>query len=38
VDVSTRDEVLALERAGMDAVLVPADRVADLVGDAPVEV
>jgi hypothetical protein len=38
VDVSTRDEVLALERAGMDAVLVPAHRVADLVGDAPVEV
>ena len=38
VDVSTRDEVLALERAGIDAVLVPAGRVADLVGDAPLEV
>lgn len=38
VDVSTRDEVLALERAGMDAVLVPAGRVFELVGDAPVEV
>ena len=38
VDVSTRDEVLALERAGMDAVLVPNGHVADLVGHAPFEV
>jgi hypothetical protein len=35
--VSSRDEVLALERAGMDAVLVAGD-VALLVGHAPVDV
>lgn len=35
VDVADRDEVLALERAGIDAVLVPAGHVADLVGHQP---
>jgi hypothetical protein len=38
VDVSTRGEVLALERAGIDAVLVPHGRVAELVGHRPLEV
>jgi len=38
VDVTTRDEVLALERAGVDAVLVPAGDVANLVGDQPLQV
>jgi len=38
VAVSSRDEVLALERAGIDAVLVPAGSVADLVGHAPFDV
>ncbi|HEV2593539.1 MAG TPA: hypothetical protein VGU02_16770 [Gaiellaceae bacterium] len=38
VPVSSRDEVLALERAGMDAVLVSGGRVAELVGHAPVDV
>ena len=38
VEVSTRDEVLALERAGMDAVLVLGGHVADLVGHEPFEV
>jgi GNAT superfamily N-acetyltransferase len=38
VDVSDRDEVLALERAGIDAVLVPAGHVGDLVGHQPLEV
>lgn len=38
VPVASRDEVLALERAGMDAVLVPGGRVAELVGYAPVDV
>jgi indole-3-glycerol phosphate synthase len=38
VDVSTRDEVLALERAGIDAVLVPAGHVGELVGARPPEV
>ena len=38
VPVSSRDEVLALERAGMDAVLVHGGGVADLVGHAPVDV
>ena len=37
-DASTRDDVLTLERAGVDAVLVLAGRVADLVGHAPVDV
>ena len=32
VDVATRDEVLALERAGIDAVLVPPGHVGELVG------
>jgi hypothetical protein len=38
VDVATRDEVLALERAGVDAVLVRAKHVAELVGDQPLDV
>lgn len=38
VDVGNRDEVLALERAGIDAVLVPARDVADLVGHQPFDV
>ncbi len=38
VAVASRDEVLALERAGIDAVLVPPGSVADLVGHAPFEV
>ncbi len=38
VAVETRDEVIALERAGFDAVLVPAGRVHELVGSAPPDV
>jgi hypothetical protein len=38
VDVSDRDEVLALERAGIDAVLVPARHIGDLVGHQPLDV
>lgn len=38
VPLRTRDEVLALERAGIDAVLVEAERVAELVGGTPPEV
>jgi hypothetical protein len=38
VPVTSRDDVLALERAGMDAVLVPGGHVAELVGHAPVDV
>jgi hypothetical protein len=38
VDVWSRDEVVALERAGFDAVLVPAGRVVELVGSAPPDV
>jgi hypothetical protein len=38
VPVRTREEVEALERAGMDAVLVRGANVADLVGGAPPEV
>jgi hypothetical protein len=38
VAVSTRDEVLALERAGVDAVLVPGGHVGSLVGDQPLQV
>jgi indole-3-glycerol phosphate synthase len=38
VEVVSRDEVLALERAGFDAVLVPPGHVGDLVGGAPPEV
>jgi hypothetical protein len=38
VDVANRDEVLALERAGIDAVLVPAGHVGDLVGHEPLDV
>jgi hypothetical protein len=38
VDVGSRDEVLALERAGIDAVLVQDARIAELVGHRPVDV
>jgi len=38
VEIASRDEVLALERAGIDAVLVPSARVAELVGERPPEV
>ena len=38
VDVSTREEVLALERAGIDAVLVAGGEVSILVGHRPLEV
>ena len=38
VAVTTRDEVVALERAGVDAVIVGARDVAELVGDSPVDV
>ncbi|HEV7639531.1 MAG TPA: hypothetical protein VGO39_01520 [Gaiellaceae bacterium] len=38
VNVDNRDEVLALERAGIDAVLVPAGHVGDLVGNQPFDV
>jgi hypothetical protein len=34
----TREEVVELERAGVDAVIVGARNVADLVGDAPPQV
>jgi len=38
VDVESRDEVLALERAGIDAVLVRTRHVAHLVGHQPFDV
>jgi hypothetical protein len=38
VDVATRDEVLALERAGIDAVLVSEGQIAHLVGQQPLDV
>jgi len=38
VDVGNRDEVLALERAGIDAVLVPSGHVGGLVGPQPLDV
>ncbi|HZQ80904.1 MAG TPA: hypothetical protein VFB25_02885 [Gaiellaceae bacterium] len=38
VEVSTREEVLALERAGVDAVLIAAGNVGVLVGDQPPDV
>ena len=38
VEVESRDEVLALERAGIDAVLVSRAHVADLVGHQPLDV
>ena len=38
VAVASRDEVLALERAGIDAVLVPPGHVGELVGARPPEV
>ncbi len=38
VEVSTREEVLALERAGVDAVLVVSGNVGALVGDQPLDV
>lgn len=38
VEVASREAVVALERAGMDAVIVGAGNVADLVGGAPPDV
>jgi hypothetical protein len=38
VDVASRDEVLALERAGIDAVLVSEGQIAHLVGEQPLDV
>jgi hypothetical protein len=38
VDVSSRAEVLALERAGIDAVLVSEAKIAHLVGTQPFDV
>jgi indole-3-glycerol phosphate synthase len=38
VDASDREAVVALERAGMDAVIVGAGNVAELVGGAPPDV
>jgi hypothetical protein len=38
VDVESREEVLALERAGIDAVLVGVGQVAHLVGHQPFDV
>jgi NAD(P)H-dependent flavin oxidoreductase YrpB (nitropropane dioxygenase family) len=38
IEVATREEVVALERAGIDAVLVEADRVGGLVGGIPPQV
>jgi hypothetical protein len=38
VAVSSRDEVLALERAGIDAVLVTETEIAHLVGEQPLDV
>ncbi len=38
VDVVSREEVLALERAGIDAVLVSGGDVTDLVGEQPPDV
>jgi indole-3-glycerol phosphate synthase len=35
---ATRDDVIALERAGVDAVLVDTKKIADLVGGPPPEV
>ena len=38
LDVASRDEVLALERAGIDAVLVSEGHIAHLVGEQPLDV
>jgi hypothetical protein len=38
LDIVSRDEVLALERAGIDAVLVAGRNVGDLVGHRPLDV
>jgi hypothetical protein len=38
VEVRGRDDVAELERAGVDAVIVGAGRVADLIGEPPPEV
>jgi indole-3-glycerol phosphate synthase len=35
---ATRDDIVSLERAGVDAVLVDTKKIADLVGGAPPEV
>jgi indole-3-glycerol phosphate synthase len=37
-EVWSREQVVALERAGFDGVVVPAGEIADLVGAAPPEV
>jgi hypothetical protein len=38
LEVSGREEVLALERAGVDAVLIRSRHVSELVGDLPLDV
>ena len=38
LDIASRDEVLALERAGIDAVLVASGQVEELVGHRPPDV
>ena len=38
VAVASRDEVLQLERAGFDAVLIPNGSVRELVGTSPPDV
>jgi hypothetical protein len=38
VEVASREEVLALERAGIDAVLVSEGHIAHLVGEQPLDV
>jgi indole-3-glycerol phosphate synthase len=38
LQAATRDDVVALERAGVDAVLVGSEKIAHLVGGAPPEV
>jgi len=38
VDVVSREEVVALERAGFDAVVTPGGRISDLVGATPPDV
>jgi indole-3-glycerol phosphate synthase len=38
LEVSDREDVAALERAGIDGVIVPATRVGALIGDEPPEV
>ena len=38
LQAATRDDIVSLERAGVDAVLVDTKKIADLVGGAPPEV